>query len=188
MHADSIASHAIRGGSVYTLSTTASDAQTAALARRENSADRFAGPHFRGTSPEVARILADLVEEETRVGSARMADEGRRRAAAADRPAAEPEPARRLRRAEIARRAERAGRDGLMSNPADEALLRTRPHRDRITLAMATAIDAFFGAGRGATTWAGVAQVRGSASWTPAGFPRACAMGARAGGAFDIHQ
>ncbi len=155
MHADSIASHAIRGGSVYTLSTTASDAQTAALARRENSADRFAGPHFRGTSPEVARILADLVEEETRVGSARMADE----VVGALRPQIGllPNPSRHAAFVVLKSPAVPSVlvEMGFMSNPADEALLRTRPHRDRITLAMATAIDAFFGAGRGATTWAG---------------------------------
>ena len=43
MHADALSDHAVRGASVYTLANTASDAQTAALARRENSADRFAG-------------------------------------------------------------------------------------------------------------------------------------------------
>ena len=43
MHADALSDHSVRGASVYTLADTASDAQTAALARRENSADRFAG-------------------------------------------------------------------------------------------------------------------------------------------------
>ena len=66
MHADALNDHAVRGASVYTLANTASDAQTAALAQRENSADRFAGPPWHGTSPEVARILASLVRQETR--------------------------------------------------------------------------------------------------------------------------
>jgi N-acetylmuramoyl-L-alanine amidase len=43
MHADALDDHSVRGASVYTLSQTASDAQSAALARKENSADRFAG-------------------------------------------------------------------------------------------------------------------------------------------------
>ena len=47
MHADALSDHSVRGASVYTLADTASDAQTAALARRENSADRFAGAGFR---------------------------------------------------------------------------------------------------------------------------------------------
>ena len=72
MHADAVGDHSVRGASIYTLSDTASDAQTAALAVRENSADRFAGPTFRDQPPEVARILSSLVRQETRAGSARM--------------------------------------------------------------------------------------------------------------------
>ena len=52
--------------------TTASDTQTAALAQRENSADRYAGPQFHGYDPAIANILASLVRQETRAGSARM--------------------------------------------------------------------------------------------------------------------
>ncbi|MBV9250347.1 MAG: N-acetylmuramoyl-L-alanine amidase, partial [Acetobacteraceae bacterium] len=58
MHADAVSDHTVRGASVYTLSRTASDAQTAALAQRENSADRFSSAAWRGLSPEVERILA----------------------------------------------------------------------------------------------------------------------------------
>ncbi len=71
LHADAIQDPAIRGASVYTLGA-ASDAQAAALAMRENSADRYAGPGAATTSPEVAAILASLVRHETRVGSARL--------------------------------------------------------------------------------------------------------------------
>ena len=73
LHADAIADPAIRGASIYTMSNTASDAQTAALARSENAADHLAGPGFHGISPEVGRILASLVREETRRHSAMMA-------------------------------------------------------------------------------------------------------------------
>ena len=51
MHADALSDHAVRGASVYTLSATASDAQTAALAQRENSADRFIGHTYHDVSP-----------------------------------------------------------------------------------------------------------------------------------------
>jgi N-acetylmuramoyl-L-alanine amidase len=37
MHADAVGDHSVRGASIYTLSDTASDPQTAALAVRENS-------------------------------------------------------------------------------------------------------------------------------------------------------
>lgn len=73
MHADALADRSVRGASVYTLASAASDAQTAQLARRENDADRYGGPRFGGASPAVAEILSSLVRQETRMGSARMA-------------------------------------------------------------------------------------------------------------------
>ena len=51
MHADALSDHSVRGASVYTLAQTASDAQTAALARTENSADRFIGQNGREPRP-----------------------------------------------------------------------------------------------------------------------------------------
>ena len=144
MHADATLTRSVRGASVYTLSDTASDAQTAALAARENSADRFAGPRFRATSPEVERILASLVRDETRAGSAHMA----RRVVASFRPSVGllSNPSRHaafvvLKAPDIASVLVEMG---FMSNPADEALLRTASHRARITTAMLGAIDGFF--------------------------------------------
>ena len=58
MHADALTNRAVRGASVYTLSSRASDRQTAMLARTENSADRYGGPHVHADSPEVQEILA----------------------------------------------------------------------------------------------------------------------------------
>jgi N-acetylmuramoyl-L-alanine amidase len=146
MHADAIASRAVRGASVYTLSDVASDAQTAALAVRENSADRFAGPHFHATSPEVERILASLVRDETRLGSAHMS----RAVVASLRPGVSllTNPARHA--AFVVLKAPDIPsvlvEMGFMSNPADEALLRTASHRAQITLAMQRAIDGYFAA------------------------------------------
>ena len=73
LHADALSDPGVRGASVYTLSDTASDAQTAALAQRENSADRFGGPSFRDVPPAIANILGSLVRRETRAGSVRIA-------------------------------------------------------------------------------------------------------------------
>ena len=73
MHADALHNSSIRGASVYTHAHGASDTQTAALARTENDADRYGGPLVHGASPEVQQILASLVTEETRAGSAHMA-------------------------------------------------------------------------------------------------------------------
>ena len=73
IHADSIPSPTIRGMSIYTLSETASDKEAEALARKENLSDAIAGIDFRGESPEVAGILIDLAQRETKNYSSRFA-------------------------------------------------------------------------------------------------------------------
>jgi N-acetylmuramoyl-L-alanine amidase len=144
MHADAIASPGVRGASVYTLATSASDAQTAALAQRENSADRFGGPQFRAASPEVAQILASLVRQETRSGSARLQ---RSVVGALDLSLPMlPNPARHagfvvLKAADIPSVLVEMG---FMSNPRDEAALRQASHRARVAAAMTSAISAYF--------------------------------------------
>ncbi len=144
MHADALTDHSVRGASVYTLSNTASDPQTAALAQRENSADRYGGPAFHDVSPEVAGILSSLVRQETRIGSNHMAasvvraldstvpmlNNPDRHAGfvvlkAADIPSVLVEM-------------------GFMSNPEDEAALRRPDHRLKVALAMKHAVDGYF--------------------------------------------
>ncbi len=148
MHADALGDHAVRGASVYTLANTASDAQTAALAQRENSADRFLGPSWRGASPEVARILTSLVRQETRRGSGRLA---RDLVGSLDQDLPMlPNPDRHagfvvLKAADIPSVLVEMG---FMSNPSDEALLRQADHRILVARAMKRAVDAYFvGAG-----------------------------------------
>ncbi len=123
MHADAVTDHGVRGASVYTLSATASDAQTAQLAQRENAADRFGDKRFRSVSPAVARILASLVRRETRIEfgtpGARSGRPTRQRFAHA----AQSGPPRRVRGVEGRRHPERPGRDGLHVEPAG----RSRP-------------------------------------------------------------
>jgi N-acetylmuramoyl-L-alanine amidase len=157
MHADAIADHAVRGASVYTLADTASDPQTAALARRENSADRFGVPGY-NTTPEVSRILASLVRRETRVGSSRLA---RDLVSSLDRGLPMlPNPERHagfvvLKAADIPSVLVEMG---FMSNPVDEALLRLPQHRASVADAMKRAVDAYFAtvahmAADGRTNW-----------------------------------
>jgi N-acetylmuramoyl-L-alanine amidase len=147
MHADALTNPAVRGASVYTLGDTASDAQTAALARRENSADRFGGPQFANQPPEVASILASLVRQETRAGSARMA-RGVVSAFSHDIGLLQ-NPARHagfmvLKAADIPSVLVEMG---FMSNPQDEAALRRADHRVTVATAMKRAVDAFFAQG-----------------------------------------
>ncbi len=146
MHADALTDHTVRGASVYTLSTVASDQQTAQLAARENSADRFLGPAYRGVSPEVARILASLVQRETRIGSARLA---RTMVGSLDRDVpmlANPE---RHAGFAVLRSADIPSvlvEMGFMSNPRDEAELRRPEHRAGVARAMQQAVEAYFAA------------------------------------------
>ncbi|MCC6716489.1 MAG: N-acetylmuramoyl-L-alanine amidase [Acetobacteraceae bacterium] len=147
MHADAMPDPGVRGASVYTLNETASDGQTAALAQRENASDRFGTPNFQDTPPEVARILVSLVRQETRTGSARMANSvvaslGREVKLL-------PNPARHasfmvLKAADIPSVLVELG---FMSNRADEADLRRPAHRSKLARAMARAVDAYFAAG-----------------------------------------
>jgi N-acetylmuramoyl-L-alanine amidase len=144
MHADAIADPRVRGASIYTLSDTASDAQTAALARRENAADRFAGPAFRDVPPDVARILASLVRQETRSGSARL-QHGLAAALDQSLPMLQ-NPTRHasfvvLKAADIPSVLVEMG---FMSNAKDEAALRQAGHRAMVASAMKRAIDAYF--------------------------------------------
>ena len=143
LHADAVGNPAVRGASVYTLSDTASDAQSAALAQRENSADRFGGPAFRDQPAAIANILASLVRAETRLGSARLqhglVGAFRRGLSLL------PNPARHahfmvLRAADIPSVLVEMG---FMSNQLDEAALRTPAHRARVATAVRGAIEAY---------------------------------------------
>jgi len=65
VHADSINKPNVSGASVYTLSETASDSQTAKLAARENRSDIIAGVDLDVEDEEVANILVDLAMRDT---------------------------------------------------------------------------------------------------------------------------
>ena len=144
MHADAIKDHAVRGASVYTLSTGASDAQTAELASRENSADRFLGPSYKNLSPEVAQVLVSLVQRETKVGSLRMARDVV--VSLQQEVPLLPNPDRHagfvvLTSAEIPSVLVEMG---FMSNRQDELFLRQPAHRLRVAGALHQAVDAWF--------------------------------------------
>ena len=144
LHADALLDHTVQGASVYTLASTASDSQTAALAGRENAADRYGGPKVSGVSPHVAEILASLVRHETRASSADMQRQivtflGQ------DVPLLE-HPARHagfavLKAADIPSVLVEMG---FMSNLHDEAALRQGGHRAMVARAIRRAVDGYF--------------------------------------------
>lgn len=73
IHADTIRYASIRGATVYTVSDQASDAESAAVAARENLSDELAGMSIDDANHEVSDILMDLVRRETHTFSIRFA-------------------------------------------------------------------------------------------------------------------
>ena len=73
IHADTIRLKGIRGATVYTVSEKASDADSQALADRENLSDQLAGIEIEEENHEVADILVDLIKRETHSFSMRFA-------------------------------------------------------------------------------------------------------------------
>jgi N-acetylmuramoyl-L-alanine amidase len=146
MHADALLDHSVRGASVYTLGDHATDAQTAALASKENSSDRFAVGGVGNTSPEVSRILASLVREETRAGSARMAQNVVGSLALDTRLLQNPQRQAAFVVLKAADIPSILVEMGFMSNAQDEAALRQAGHRAKVAGAIKRAIDAYFNA------------------------------------------
>ncbi|MGH6924159.1 MAG: N-acetylmuramoyl-L-alanine amidase family protein, partial [Propylenella sp.] len=73
VHADTVRQDYVRGATVYTLSEDASDALAAAVAARENRSDILAGFALDDQPDDVADILVDLAQRETRNLSVRFA-------------------------------------------------------------------------------------------------------------------
>ena len=74
LHVDHLDDSKVRGASVYTLSEDASDAESAALAARENTADIVAGIDLsEGYDQTVTRVLITMVKKNTMECSAALA-------------------------------------------------------------------------------------------------------------------
>ncbi len=75
VHADALRSRDedTRGATVYTLSETASDSEAARLAEAENRADVIAGVDLSAEAGDVADILIDLAQRETKTFSTQFA-------------------------------------------------------------------------------------------------------------------
>nr|WP_283776326.1 N-acetylmuramoyl-L-alanine amidase [Stappia sp. WLB 29] len=147
VHADSvrIGRDQVRGAGVYTLSETASDEIAAALAERENRSDVIAGIDLANEPDDVTDILIDLARQETKKfsflfartlvnelrGTAQLVKNPQRSAGfrvltAHDVPSALVEL-------------------GYLSNRLDEKLMTTDEWRGRMSQALVSAIDGYFG-------------------------------------------
>lgn len=144
LHADALEDNRVRGLSVYTLSEKASDREAEMLAERENKVDLIAGVDLTGESPEVTNILIDLAQRETMNESARLAGRLVKNL---------PSDAKLLRNSHrFAGFAVLKAADvpsvlielGFMSNPQDEASLKTKAYRTQMIRSMVQSIDEYF--------------------------------------------
>ncbi len=144
LHADHNEKKNLRGASVYTLSETASDAEAAAVAARENKDGVITGVDLTSQNAMVTSILIDLAQRETKNLSARFAS------LLTDQLAE---------RTLVLRDSHRfAGfvvlkaldvpsvllELGYLSNPDDEAALSSKRHRRVVAKAIRDAIDRYF--------------------------------------------
>lgn len=153
IHADSVSRKEVRGASIYTLSKTASDAEAAGLAEKENKADLIAGIDLSHESEEVTSILIDLAQRETMNRSAEFAGHLVAQLHGATGLLANPH--------RFAGFAVLKAPDipsvlielGFLSNRADERTLRDGQNRGRVARAVARAIDRYLTATLEASAW-----------------------------------
>jgi N-acetylmuramoyl-L-alanine amidase len=146
IHADSLPRREgdARGATVYTLSNDASDAQAAQLAAQENHSDVVAGVDLKAEPNDVAGILIDLAQRETKTFSVQFA-----RDVAGDLKHVTP-----LHKDPIKAAGFRVLRApdvpsvlvelGYLSDPSDLKLLTNDSWRDRTADSIAKAIDTYF--------------------------------------------
>jgi len=145
MHADRLSDPTVRGASVYTLARRASDAETEALAERENGLVPGERGRERQVAAEVSEILISLAARENRAASARMAHQLVRDLGHNVPVLNSPERHANFIVLRAARIPSVLIEMGFLSNPDDEAALNQPDHRALIARAATRAIDAWFG-------------------------------------------
>lgn len=146
IHADALSSSSgVRGATVYTLGDRPTDAEAARLAEKENRADALAGVEDLEDADEVAGILMDLAQRETKVFTARFSQVLVDRIRNSIRLNKNPQRSagfRVLRAPDIPSVLLELG---YMSSSEDLKLLTSEAWRGKAGNAMVTAIDRFFG-------------------------------------------
>ncbi len=147
VHADSIPGRYARrvsGATVYTLSERASDAEAKALAAKENRSDIIAGIDLPPESDDVASILIDLAQRETKNLSITFA--GTVLASLTDDRLISKKPHRSagfrvLKAPDVPSILLELG---FLTHPADEKRLKSKAWQDQITAALVKAVDSYF--------------------------------------------
>jgi len=144
LHANAARDRSASGACVYRFAYSASNAEAAATARWENSADRFESPAFRHASPEITEILISLMRRATWHHSAElqtfMVDD------------LDDHVSMRQVAARHARFVVLSAPDipsvlietGFLTNRGDEKLLTSKAHREVLVQAMGRAVDRYF--------------------------------------------
>ncbi|GAA5265002.1 N-acetylmuramoyl-L-alanine amidase [Acidiphilium sp. MT5] len=145
IHANSVAPNTVvRGASVYTFAEHASDPLAQKIASLENSVERLSNPTFKGVSPQVGEILFSLMSHSTKVESLLL----QKHAVGALARSVDmlQNPARHATFAVLQSSAIPSilVETAFLSNPEDEAALRTNAFRERIAQSMKNAVDAWF--------------------------------------------
>jgi N-acetylmuramoyl-L-alanine amidase len=144
MHCDHLPSPNLRGASLFTLSSEASDGLAASIATDENSVDLAPGAAVKGVSPQVAGILASLETRATRIGSATLAADIR--ASFDGVIPLLPDPQRSANFAVLRDPSTPSAllEMGCLTNPLDEKLLKSPAHRKLMADQLTSAIDMYF--------------------------------------------
>lgn len=144
LHADSHPQPNMRGLSVYTLAEKASDKESEALAAKENKSDMLKGVDLKGQSSEVATILLDLMQRETKNKSAEFAETAVKELAKMVRVLPNPH---RFAGFRVLKGIDVAAvliELGYLSNKEEEKLLITKAYQKKVVDALVTAIDKHF--------------------------------------------
>jgi N-acetylmuramoyl-L-alanine amidase len=144
LHANAFPDPSVRGASVYTLASQASDREAEAVARFENRPVAEPPAPRPGLSPGVSGILDSLAERETRAASARLAH--RLAAGLSQDVPMMPKPERQadftvLHTPEVPSVLVEMG---FLSNPLEEAALNDRDHQATIARAITVAVAGWF--------------------------------------------
>ncbi len=155
MHCDHLPTPNLRGASIFTLSSDASDGLAAGLANDENSVDNLGGSGG-AVSPQVAGILASLETRATRISSATFAEDIK--ASFQGTVPLLPDPTRSANFAVLRDPSTPSNllEMGCLTNPLDEKLLTSPAHRNLMAARLTSAIDIYFrdfGGQRSAGAW-----------------------------------
>jgi N-acetylmuramoyl-L-alanine amidase len=145
IHADSVKQDFVRGATVYTNAERATDADAAALALKENSADAVAGLEDEAEKDEIMSILADLTRRETRTFSLAAADHLVRELSGTTQMIRNPHRAASFMVLKAPDVPSVLVEIGYLSNADDARLLTSEDFRARVSTAVSGAILRFFG-------------------------------------------